>query len=219
MRWLLVSACLSVLLVFGTQRMRSQSSAENATITGHVLDPDNRPVKGAKVSILPMEAGISGSLASAVTDSSGGYKLVAPPLGRTRFCASKESAGYPDTQGLLFTSGKESMPEEYLSPGSYITVDIHLGPPDGIWGGPLLTRKPTILFRKRALLSIEGSPNRCIPALCLRVADLFFHCHRFPFQSQLLRPDIVPGNTRIQSTGVVSWLWEKEIISNLSWNS
>jgi hypothetical protein len=83
LRWLRVSAYLSVLLLFGIQYMRSQTSAENATITGHVLDPDNRPVTGATVSIFPMEAGISGSLPSALTDSSGGYKLVAPSFGKT----------------------------------------------------------------------------------------------------------------------------------------
>lgn len=111
-----------------------------AVIEGRVLDFENHPLPGARISIFPMDVAFSGGLPSATTDRDGKYRLSSPPfVGRTRLCAVKESQGYPDTQDLLFVSGKESMPEVNLTPGSHLyDVNIHLGPPNGIVEGSVI---------------------------------------------------------------------------------
>jgi len=127
----LAGSVLALLLWLGCP-IWAQNSSDNAVITGQVLDAASMPVSGATISIFPMETGISGGLPWAVTDTRGRYRLVSPAFGKTRFCAVKESAGFPNTQGLLFGSGKENMPIEDLTPGARLNVDIQLGQPDGI---------------------------------------------------------------------------------------
>jgi len=109
-----------------------------ATVTGHVLDSDGKPVAGATISALPMDVGLSGGTPRRpVTDQDGSYHYSLPAYpGKTRLCAIKEKAGYPDTQGLLFASPGDNMPEVSLTPGGHLdNVDIRLGPPDGILEG------------------------------------------------------------------------------------
>jgi Carboxypeptidase regulatory-like domain len=96
---------------------------------------------GAKISAFPLDAAISGGIArQPVTDQNGKFRYVLPAYpGRTRLCAIKESAGYPDTQGLLFASPGENIPEVSLVPGGHLeNVDIHLGSPDGILEGSIV---------------------------------------------------------------------------------
>jgi hypothetical protein len=115
-----------------------QTPAGWSTVTERVLDSEGRPVAGAGVSVFPMDVAASGAVPRRpISDEEGRYRLVSPAYpGRTRLCAVKESAGYPDTQGLLFVSGTETMPEVYLTPGGHLEdVDIRLGPPDGTLEG------------------------------------------------------------------------------------
>jgi hypothetical protein len=112
-----------------------------ATVRGRVLDSGGRPVTGAKISAFPMDAAVSGGMPrQPVTDQEGRYRLTLPAYpGRTRLCAVKESAGYPDTQGLLFASETDSMPEVSLPADGYLeNIDIHLGPPDGVLEGSVV---------------------------------------------------------------------------------
>ena len=114
----------------------AQDAGENAVVVGRVLDELGRPLAGAKISMLPMDVAISGGVPpEPVTDQEGRYRLVAPPYGRTKLFAYKETAGYPNTRGLLFkspTPGQSGGSEVVLSPGSHLNVDFHLGAPDGI---------------------------------------------------------------------------------------
>jgi hypothetical protein len=112
----------------------AQHSNEPAIVSGQVLDAQGLPVANAKISIFPMGA-VSGGLPSALTDKEGRYRLVSPPFGETWFSAVKETAGYPDTNALLFAPEIDDRPKVLLGPGTRLTLDIHLGPPDGILDG------------------------------------------------------------------------------------
>lgn len=104
-------------------------------VTGRVIDARGRPVADARVSAFPLDVAISGGMPNQpITNQEGRYRLMIPPYpGRTRLCAIKESAGYPDTQGLLFSSPTDAMPEIRLSGrASLDNVDIRLGVPDGV---------------------------------------------------------------------------------------
>lgn len=106
-----------------------------ATVTGRVIDSEGHPLAGAKVSIFPLDVAVSGGMPrQPVTDHDGRYRLLTPAYpGKIRLCAVKETAGYPDTQGLLFSSPRDSMPVVSVAPGAVLdNVDIHLGPPDGV---------------------------------------------------------------------------------------
>jgi hypothetical protein len=137
-----------VALIVNSSQVFGQAAAERAAVSGRVFEADGHPLANAKISAFPMDVAISGSLPGmAITDEQGRYELVLPAYpGRTRLGAIKESAGYPDTQGLLFASGKESMPVVTLQPGVRLEgVDIHLGAPDGVLEGLVIdsrTRAP-----------------------------------------------------------------------------
>jgi hypothetical protein len=90
-----------------------------------------------------MDVAISGPMPKGtISDESGGYRLSVPPFtGRTRLSAAKPSSGYPDTQGLLFASGKENMPLVHLLPGASLEgINIILGPPDGTLTGRVVDK-------------------------------------------------------------------------------
>jgi len=156
--------------------MRSQTPADRATVTGRVLDADGRPVGGAKISIFPLDVAVSGGMPpQPMTNQDGRYRLVSPAFpGRTRLCAVKESAGYPDTQYLLFASGEESMPEVSLTPGGHLeNVDIHLGPPDGTVEGFVIdagTRAPV----SKARITLHRSEPESISSTSLPPDGHFF---------------------------------------------
>lgn len=125
---------ISLLCVFGISPpgATAQVSSELALVQGQVLDINGQPVPSARIVVFPMDVAISGPLPSAITDKDGKFRMLSRPYGRTRFCAVKESAGYPNTQALLFVSGKEKMPELTLAAGAHLRADIRLGPPDGV---------------------------------------------------------------------------------------
>jgi Carboxypeptidase regulatory-like domain len=123
-----------VLLAVGTAAV-AQAPSDWVTVTGTVVDSENRPAEAAKITVFPMEVAISGGLPYATTDAEGKFRLSSPAFGRTRFCAVKEAAGYPDTQLLLFVSATQiadTMPEVLLTPGARVSVNIRLPEPDGV---------------------------------------------------------------------------------------
>jgi hypothetical protein len=135
--WLLLIVMGLALMAWG------QAPVGWATITGRVLDSEGRPVPAATISVFPMDVAVSGGMPGTTTDQEGRYRLHLPAYpGKTRLSARKESVGYPDTQGLLFASGKESMPEVKLTPGVNLEgINIHLGAPDGILEGVVTDAK------------------------------------------------------------------------------
>lgn len=139
---------LSAILLHGLllSVMWPQSPAQDAPadwtiVTGRVIDFKGQPVAGAKVSVFPLDLAVSGGMPRRpITDSGGRYRLSTPAFpGRTRLSAVKETAGYPDTQGLLFSSQNDNMPEVSLAPGALLeNVDIRLGPPDSVLDGSVV---------------------------------------------------------------------------------
>jgi carboxypeptidase family protein len=149
---LLISALVTV--------TRAQIPPEWATVTGQVLDSQGLPVPGAKISVFPMDVGVSGGMPGATTDDEGRYRLVSPAYpGRTRLCAVKESAGYPDTQSLLFVSGNDTLPEVSLPAGGHVELDIHLGAPDGILQGSIIDARTRATVSKARIKLHRDQPE------------------------------------------------------------
>ncbi len=148
------AACLMCMLPITSVGfvLPEQTEVRNVEVSGRVLDEHGVPVAGAQISILPLEVGLSGGMPAAKTDEAGRYTLVVPPYGKARFCAIKESQGYPDTQLLLFVSGAETMPEVELISGAQLEVDIHLGAPDGILSATVVDAKTGNAVRNATLL-------------------------------------------------------------------
>lgn len=145
MRYLRLPSFLFFFMFGSFSVMRSQIPSGWSTVTGQVLDSENRPVSYAKISVFPMDVAISGPLPGTTTDKEGHYQLLSPPFpGRTRLGAVKPEAGYPDTQGSLFLSGNESnesMPELFLISGIHLEANIHLPPPDGLLEASIVDAK------------------------------------------------------------------------------
>jgi hypothetical protein len=196
----LISA--TVVLLSGGWTAWSQSPSDNATINGRVVDLENHPVSGARISIFPMDQAISGNLPGAVTDADGKYTLISPPfVGRTLFCAVKESVGYPDTTGLLFSSGQESMPEQHLSPGAHMTVDIRLGPPDGTFEGSVLDAKTHSPVPKARISLHRDAPESMYSGTLPPDGHFFFAFPPFPISITILAPGYRPWKYRDPITG------------------
>lgn len=144
---------LGLVVIIATTLSMGQAPGHWATIAGRVLSFDGKPVAGARVTLFPMDVAMSGIMPKeSVTDLEGRYRLSTPAFpGRIRLGAVKESAGYPDTQGLLFVSKEDNLPIISLAPGDHLTgVDIRLGPPDGILEGTVIdaqTRSPIVRAR------------------------------------------------------------------------
>jgi hypothetical protein len=127
MRFLRVTI-VSLMPIFLVGIARAQSSL----VSGHVYDSEGHPLVGARVIPFPLEVGMSGPLPFAVSAADGSYRLTLPAFGKTRICASKEGAGYPDTTSAIFLSGKENEPVVNLVAETHLhDIDIRLPPPDG----------------------------------------------------------------------------------------
>jgi hypothetical protein len=176
--------------------MRSQVPQDWATVTGRVLDADGRPLPGARISIFPLDVGISGGMPrQPITDQDGNYSLVAPAYpGRTRLCAVKESAGYPDIQDSLFLSPTDGkLPEVSMTPGGHLeNVDIHLGPPDGTAEGFVIdaeTRTPV----SKARITLHRSDSESMYSTSLPPDGHFFYAlPPAPIEITIVAPGYLP---------------------------
>jgi hypothetical protein len=190
---------LAMMLSILSHHVISQTSATDVTVTGRVVDSDGRPVDGARISIFPMDQAISGSLPQAFTDRDGRYTLVIPPFsGRTRFCAVKESAGYPDTQGLLFKSETSYMPIEHLMAGTRITVDIKLGQPDGTIEGLIIDGKTHSAVPRARIMLRRDDPQAMYSATVPTDGHFIF----------ALPP--VPISLAVTAPGYKPWIYEQK---------
>ena len=123
-----------IVLVLLNLMLAAQGASDWVQVSGTVFDSSGQPLANAEISVFPMDMAVSGPLPGAQTDANGRYLLRTPRFqGRTRLCAYKDSAGYPNTQYLLYESPSEHMLELHLQAGSNLhKMDIHLGEPDGV---------------------------------------------------------------------------------------
>ena len=114
--------------------LAAQVPSDWVQVSGVVMAGSGQPLAYADISVFPMDVAVSGPLPAARTDGKGRYVLRTPAFpGRTRICAFKASAGYPNTQYLLYESRSEHMLELHLQAGVNLqNIDIHLGEPDGV---------------------------------------------------------------------------------------
>jgi hypothetical protein len=122
--------------------LTAQGAQDRVSLSGYVYDHNGKALGGARIFLFPLEAAIGGPLPAAISNQDGSYHLTAPAFGKTRICASLERLGYPDTFNQVFSSPADQFPELILSAGSQFgNVDIHLGPPDGIFEGTVVDRE------------------------------------------------------------------------------
>jgi len=179
----------------------------SATISGRVLDFESHSVAGAKISVFPMDVGTSGPMPSATTDLDGRYSLILPPYpGRTRLCAIKESAGYPNTQSTMFVSGKDSRPIVSLTPGAHFdNVDIHLGPPDGIVEGVVVDKDTGVpLWQARITLHRTDMTNGIYSSTLPQDARFLFALPPVPVEITVVAPQHIPWSYADPQTGANS---------------
>jgi len=176
-----------------------------ATVTGHVLDSDGRPLAGAKISALPIDSAISGAIPrQPVTDQNGRFHYVLPAYpGRTRLCAIKESAGYPDTQGLLFTYPGENMPEVSLVPGGHLeNVDIHLGPPDGVLEGSIVDGVTGAQVPKARITLHRSEPESMYSTSLGPDGSFLLALPQSPIEVSVIAPGYLPWKYKDPLTGL-----------------
>lgn len=187
-------------LILCTIPLRSQT-VPLVSVTGRVIDDQGQPIAGARISIFPMDVAVSGGLPVATTDQEGRYRLVTPAFpGRTRFTAVKESAGYPDTQGLLFVSGKERMPEVSLATGNQ-EVNIHLGPPDGILEGTVLDSQTRTPLSKARITLRRAQPASMYSTSLPPNGHFMFALPPFPIEITVVAPGYMPWRYKDVETG------------------
>jgi len=77
MRLMAVLISPLVLTPFLRAQMWRQPPTHWATVTGRVMDSEGHPVQAARISILPLDAGVSGGMPrQPITDQDGKYRLV-----------------------------------------------------------------------------------------------------------------------------------------------
>lgn len=125
------SLIVLALMMLANVWVRGQVPQGWAVVSGQVLDAQGKPVADATISLFPAVP-FQGGLPYAATNADGRYRLVSPPFGKVWLCAVKPSAGYPDTNSLLFASEVDDRPEIFLDPNAVLTQDIHLARPVGV---------------------------------------------------------------------------------------
>jgi hypothetical protein len=199
----------SVMLLMGPFTLAQSRSDEVpkdwATVTGQVLDSDGRPLAAAKISAFPLDAAMSGAIPrQPVTDQNGrfSYDLPAYP-GRTRFCAIKESAGYPDTQGLLFASPGENMPEVSLVSGGHLeNVDIHLGAPDGVLAGSVVDGVTGVEVPKARVTLHRSEPESMYSTSLGPDGSFLLALPQAPIEVSVIAPGYLPWKYKDPLTGL-----------------
>jgi hypothetical protein len=121
--------------------IHAQSTSVRVILEGNVYDEAGNPVGGARIDLLPLQTALEDFMPSALTDEHGHFRMTTPTYGRTRVSASKISAGFPDTNGKLFSSQNDAAPVVNLNGSQPVNeIDIHLGPPDGRIDGVVINK-------------------------------------------------------------------------------
>jgi hypothetical protein len=169
----------------------AQQSNDPATVSGRVFDAQGLPLTNAKISIFPMIA-FSGGLPTAITDKEGHYRLVSPPFGDTWFSAVKETAGYPDTNALLFAPVTDDRPKVFLGPGSKFELDIHLGPPDGILEGVVVNAATKTRIANARIALRREQPEAIYSGSLPQDAHFLFALPSVPIGISITAPGYLP---------------------------
>jgi hypothetical protein len=177
-----------------------QESKQLAIVTGRVLDAQGQPVSGAQISIFP-SAATSGGLPSATTGKDGSYRLVSPPYGETWICAVKESAGYPDTNALLFAPAQDTRPKIILAPGSRLELDIHLGPPDGIFEGYVVDALTRAAVSNGRVALHRSQPESMYSGTLAPDGHFLFALPSAPIEVSITAPGHLPWKYRDPQSG------------------
>jgi hypothetical protein len=149
---------VSVLLIVNP--LSSGQPGPAILIHGHVVNSAGQGVSGLRVEVIPENLNIS-LVPSTVTDGTGGYTIASQVPGRLRILAFKESDGYPNTLGLVFTTGNEHFPFIDATYGQVLNnVDIVLPPPDGVIQGIVRNAKTgSIVDQARITLNWVEKPE------------------------------------------------------------
>lgn len=173
-----------------------------AVVSGRVIDVDGNPVSGARIALIPLDGGFSGSPPSAFTDEFGKYRLITPPMGRIRLCAVKESAGYPNVQYTLFSTGTEERPIVTVNTATHIDgIDIKLGKPDGIVEADIVdatTHTPVLLAQ--VTLHRDDRPD-ALHSSSVRAGHLLFALPPVPIEFKITAPGYLPWTYKDPQTG------------------
>ncbi len=104
-------------------------------VTGRVFDAEGHLVPGARVSV--WREPLCRNFPEVETEKQGYYRILCHPDGPTEaaFSASKQSPEYPTSKFTHLALEREAKAEAMLVPGSHLTLDFHLGPPDGFLEG------------------------------------------------------------------------------------
>lgn len=191
---------LLVLALFALACIQSQNSDAPAVVIGRVLDYQGQPVAGARISMMP-ESGFSGILPDAETNDRGRYRLVSPPCGFVWLVAVKESAGYPDTNALLFAPEVDTRAKVFLAPGSYVEQDIHLGPPFGVLEGSAVDAKTGAPVSKARILMRRDKPESMYSATMPPDGHFVFALPPVPIEISITAPGFLPWRYKDAQSG------------------
>lgn len=169
-------------------------------VTGQVLDAKGVPVAEAGISLFPAAA-FTGALPYATTDKNGFYRLVSPPFGKAWLCAVKPSAGYPDTNSLLFAPEKDDRPEILLAPGAELNQYIHLAPPDGILEAHIIDAVTKATVPDGRVMMRRQNPEAFYSKTISRDGRFIYALPAVPIQINVSAPGYQPWRYRDPKTG------------------
>jgi hypothetical protein len=151
---------VSLIVGAGLIRLSAFGQSAPVMIQGRVLDSLGQGLSGMTVEAVPDNLNTS-RLPASVTDRDGKYSISSQVAGKLRLLAFKESAGYPNTLGVLFTTGSEHFPLIETTGGQTLSnVDILLPEPDGVLSGIVRDTQTGLTIRQaRITLRRVDSPE------------------------------------------------------------